>query len=158
MRRQEVSRRALLAVARDCAATLPAIRHPDLGEEQLQMVVQLGHRPDGRARRLDRPALIDRDRREDPLDALDARPVHAIEELSRIGGEALDVAPLALRIEDVEGEARLARAGDAGDHGHGVQRHADVDALQVVLARTDDDDRGRVHDVCGTARDARGNW
>src|SRR5437867_8910132 len=84
------------------------------------------------------------------------RLVHAIEELSRIGGEALDVAPLALRIEDVEGEARLARAGDPGDHGQGVQRHADVDALQVVLARTDDDDRGRVHDVCGS-RAPRGN-
>ena len=53
-------------------AALAAVQHADLGEQQLQVVVQLGHRADGRARRLDGPALVDRDRRQDAVDALDA--------------------------------------------------------------------------------------
>ena len=55
-------------------------------------------------------ALVDRDRRRDAVDAVDLRLVHALEELPRVGGEALDVAALALGVEDVEGERRLARA------------------------------------------------
>ena len=90
--------------ARPARPQLPAVRHADLREEQLQVVVQLGHRADGRARRLDRAALVDRDRRQDAVDALDLRLLHAVEELARVGGEALDVAALALGVEDVERE------------------------------------------------------
>ena len=54
---------ALGRVARDRRAAGAAVRHADLGEEQLQVVVQLGHRADGRARRLHRAALVDGDRR-----------------------------------------------------------------------------------------------
>ena len=147
VRGQQVVRRALRRIACDDAVAVPAVRDPHLGEQQLQMVVQLGHRPDARARRLHRPALINRHRRQDPLDTLDARLVHAVEELARVGGEALDVPPLPFGVEDVEGKARFPRAGDARDDGHGVERHADVDTLQVVLASADDDDGGRVHAV-----------
>ena len=43
---------------------------------------------------------------------LDVRLLHHLEELARVGGQALDVAALAFGVDGVEGEARLARAAD----------------------------------------------
>src|SRR6201999_1818514 len=54
--------------------------------------------------------------------------------------EALDVAALALGINGVEGERRLARAGQAGEHHQLVARDGDVDVLKVVLAGAADGD------------------
>src|SRR6185503_17015387 len=61
-------------------------------------------------------------------------------ELARIGRERLDIAPLALRIDRVEGERGLARAREAGEHHQLVARDLHVDILQVVLARAADRD------------------
>src|SRR5207244_635400 len=52
--------------------------------------------------------------------------------------EALDVAPLPLRVQDVERERRFAGAADAGDDGQAIERDVDVDALEVVLTGTAD--------------------
>ena len=84
--------------------------------EQAQVVVDLGDRGDRRARVLRGGLLLDRDRRRQAGDQVDVRLLHQLEELARIGRQALDVAPLALGVDRVEGEARLARAGQAGDH------------------------------------------
>src|SRR5438094_700352 len=144
---------ALGCVALDGTPARPAVRHAHLGEEQLQVIVQLGHGPDRGARGLHRPALVDRDRRQDARDALDARLLHPIEELAGVGREALDIAPLALGVEHVEGERGLPGPRHARHHRDGLERHPDVDALQVVLAGTDDLDRGLVHEgVYGCAR------
>ena len=43
---------------------------------------------------------------------LDVRLLHHLEELARIGREALDVAPLALGIDGVEGEATICPSRD----------------------------------------------
>ena len=136
---------ALGGVPLDHPAAAAAMGNADLGEQELQVVVQLGHRAHRRARRLDRAALIDRDRGQDAVDAVDTRLVHAIEELAGIGGEALDVAPLPFGVEHVEGEARLPRSRHARDDGQRPERHADVDAPQVVFAGAEDLDGGRAH-------------
>ncbi len=47
---------------------------------------------------------------------IDVGLLHQLEELAGIGAERFDVAALPLRIDGVEGEARLAAAGEAGDH------------------------------------------
>ena len=65
---------------------------------------------------------------------LDVRLLHHLQELARVGRQALDVAALAFGIDGVEGEARLARAGEAGDDRQALARDVDVDALEVVLA------------------------
>ncbi len=62
--------------------------------------------------------------------------LHELEELAGIGRERLDIAPLPLGIDGVEGEARLARAGQAGDHRQRVAGDVDRDILEVVLAGT----------------------
>ena len=84
-------------------------------EQQLQVVVQLGHRADRAARGAHRIGLVDRDRRRHAVDAVHRRAVHAVEELPRVGDEGLDVAALALGVQRVEHQA-LARAARPGDH------------------------------------------
>ena len=98
----------LRAIAADLAPAAAAEQAPGAGEEQLQMVVQLGEGPDGGAGPHHRVGLIDGDGRRYAVDALRPRPVHAVEELAGIGREGLDIAPLALGVDGVEGQRRLA--------------------------------------------------
>ncbi len=74
---------------------------------------------------------------------LDVGLLHHLEELARVGAEALDVAALALGIDGVEGEAGLARARQAGDHRQALARDVDVDPLEIVLARAADGNMGQ---------------
>jgi hypothetical protein len=69
---------------------------------------------------------------------LDVRLLHHLEELAGVGREALDVAALPFGIDGIEGEARLAGTGEAGDDGQRLPRDIDVDPLEVVLARAAD--------------------
>jgi hypothetical protein len=54
------------------------------------------------------------------------------------------VAALALGVDGVEGQRRLARARQAGEHHQPVARDFDVHALEIVLARATDRDRAAV--------------
>src|SRR5439155_10319832 len=88
-------------------------------------------------------------------DAVDARLLHPVEELTGVGREALDVTSLALGVEHVERERGFSGPGHARHHREGTERHPDVDALQVVLAGTEDLDRGLFHEGvygCGRRR------
>ncbi len=135
----------LLGLAGDRLAALGAVRDPDPRPEQAQVVVDLGHRADRRARVARGRLLVDRDRRREPLDRVDVGLLHQAEELARVGRERLDVAALALGVDRVEGKARLAGPREPGDHDQRVAGQLDVDVLEVVLAGAGDDDslRGR---------------
>ena len=89
-----------------CAAT-PAVQVRRAREQQLQVVVQLGHRADGGARRAYGIGLVDRNGRRDAVDAVDLRLVHAVEKLPCVRRKRLDVAALAFRIDRVEDERGL---------------------------------------------------
>ena len=115
------------------------------GEQQLQVIVQLGHRADRAAAGAHRVGLVDRDGRRYAVDAVDRRAVHAIEKLPRIGAEGLDIAPLALGIQGVENQARLARPARAGDDRHLAGADVQVEILQVVLAGAADADEAGTH-------------
>jgi hypothetical protein len=78
------------------------------------------------------------------------------------GRQALDIAPLALGIQRVEGQAGLARSRQAGDHHQRVFRDVEIDVLEVVGAGTADTDRGALNGVNGMVVEvghgsARGN-
>ena len=118
----------------DRLAALGAVGHADRGVEQPQVVLDLGHRPHRRARVAGDRLLLDRDRRRQPLDRVDVRLLHLVQELAGVGREGLDVAPLPLREQRVEGERRLARSRHAGDDDQPLARDLDRDVLQVVLA------------------------
>ena len=128
------------ALPRDRAAADRAMRPPHPRVEQAQVVVDLGHRADRRARVARGRLLVDRDRRREPVDRVDVGLLHHLQELPRVGGERLDVAALALGVDRVEGERRLARAGQAGDADERVARQADGDVLEVVLPGAVDDE------------------
>jgi hypothetical protein len=143
---------ALGGVAAHRLAAAPAVKARGTRVQQLQVVVELGHRPDRRAGRAHRVGLVDGDRGRDALDAIHLRLVHAVEELPRVGGERLDVAPLALGVDRVEHQRGLARARHAGDHHQLAQRNVDVESAQVVLAGPADADevvRARGHRTGG---------
>ncbi len=74
---------------------------------------------------------------------VDVGLLHHLEELAGVGAQRLDVTPLALGIDGVEGEARLARPRQAGDDDQGIARQVDVDVLEVVLARAAHLDMGQ---------------
>ncbi len=118
-----------------------AVRVAHAREQQAQVVVDLGHRPHGRARVVRRRLLLDRDRRRQALDQVDVRLFHQLQELARIRRQRLDIAALAFRIERVERERALARSRQPRDHDQPQSRQVEVQVLQVVRARTADADQ-----------------
>jgi hypothetical protein len=131
---------ALQRLAGDLAAAVRAVRHADVGEEQAQVVVDLGDGADGRSRVAGGRLLLDRDGRRQALDEIDVRLLHLLEELAGVSRQRLDVAALALRVDRVEGEARLARSAEACEDHQPLARQIDVDVLQVVDACAADGD------------------
>ena len=109
-------------------------------EEEPQVVVDLGDGPDRGARVVRGRFLLDGDRGRQPLDVLDVRLFHHREELARVGGEGLDVAPLPLGVDGVERERGLARSREPGDHHQPVAGNVDVDGFEVVRPGATDAD------------------
>ena len=130
-----------------CAA-IAAVQLGGTREQQLQVIVELRHGADGRARGAHRIGLVDGDCRRNAFDALDLRAIHAVEELPRIRRERLDVAALTFRVDRVEHERRLPRARHAGDDDQLVRRQIEIEVLQIVLTRAADDD-GMGHGAIG---------
>ena len=114
----------------------------EAGEEELEVIVDLGERADGRAGGADVVFLLDGDGGRDAVDGIDVRFVHAVEELPDVGREGLDVAALALGVERVEGERGFAGAGGAGDDGEFAERDIEIEALEIVLAAAAEADGG----------------
>ena len=124
----------------DLVPALHAGLRPDPGPQQAQEVVDLRGRADSRAAAGRGVLLLDRHRRRDAFDRVHERLGHPLEELLGVGRQRLDVAPLPLGVEGVEGERALARPRRAGDHREGAPRQLDGDPLEIVLPRVADDD------------------
>ena len=125
---------------REVLPVFGAARHACARIQHAQVVVDLGDGAHGRARIVRRRFLFDRDRGGQALDVVDVGFLHHREKLPRIGGERLDVAALAFRIDGVERERRLARARQPGDHDQAVAGQVEVDVAQVVGACAADPD------------------
>ena len=104
------------------------------GIEQAQVVVDLGDGTDGGAWVVRGCLLLDADRRTQPFDDVDIGLVHQLQELPRVGAQALDIATLPFGIQRVECEARFARAAQPGDDHQLMSRDVDINVLQVVRA------------------------
>ena len=125
----------------DRLAAARAMRLAQPGEQDAQIVVDLGHRADRRARALARRLLLDGDGRRQPGDLLDLRLLQRSQELAGVARQAFDVAPLALGVERVDRQRALARAAGAAADASSCARDVDVDPLQIVLPRAADRDR-----------------
>ena len=100
-------------LAGDEAAVLGAMGDADPGIEQPQIVVNLGDRADRAAGVARRRLLVDGYRRRQPLDEVDVGLVHLAQELAGVSRQRLDVTPLPLGVDGVEGQAALARPRQA---------------------------------------------
>ena len=109
-------------------------------KQQLQIVVDLSHRPHRRTRRLDRIRLLNGNGRRNPPNVVNQRLVHALEKLAHIRRKCLNIPALAFGINRVESERALARPARARDHSDFSQRNIDVNALQIMLPGTTDFD------------------
>ena len=110
------------------------------GEQQLQVVIQLGHGAHGGARAAHRVGLVDRNRRRHAFYLVHRRFVHAVQELAGVGAEGLHIAALALGVQRVKHQTRLTRAAGAGDHGQFTRADVQIDVFEVVLTGTTDAD------------------
>ena len=105
------------------------------GEQQFQIVVDLGRRADGRAGVARIDLLLDGDGRGNPLDDVDIRLVDLSEELPGIGREALHVAALPFGKDRVEGQGRFSGSRQTGDDDQFFVRDLERDVAQVVDPR-----------------------
>jgi hypothetical protein len=132
-------RRRRVAPDRTCADAAEQPCAPR--EQQLQVIVQLGHRADRAARCPHRIGLVDRDRGRHAFDSVHRRPVHAVQELARVRRERLHVAALALGVQRIEYERTLAGARHAGHYDQFTRRDVDIEVAKIVLPRAANADR-----------------
>jgi hypothetical protein len=142
----------LRGLSRHRPATAMTGEPPDSGEEDTEVVVDLGDGADGGARVVRGRLLIDGDRGREAADGVVERLLHLAQELAGVARERLDVAALALGVERVEGEGRLARSRNPAEDHELLLRDLDGDVLEVVLPRSADDDPVRLHDGWRLAR------
>ena len=128
----------------DGAAALGAVLLAHLGIQQAQVVVELGDGGHGGVPASLAEALLDGHGGRYACQYVDVGPGHDLHELPRVGGEAVDVAPLAVRVDDVEGQGRFPGAAEAGHHHQPVPGDIDGDVLEIVLLGADDPDGRRV--------------
>ncbi len=118
----------------------PAVGGADPRPQQAQVVVDLRRGADGRAARGRGVLLLDRHGGGEPLQGVEVRLGHPLQELLGVCGERFDVAALALGVEGVEGQGALARAGGSGHYRKRPPRDLDSNALEIVLAHVAQDD------------------
>ncbi len=118
------------------------MRLADRRVEQIQIARDVRHRADGRSRIARHRLLLDRDHGREAEHEIDVRLLDLGDEAFRETGQRFHVPPLAFRVDRVEGQAGLARTGEAGDDREAVARNLDRDVFQVVHARALNGHRG----------------
>ena len=102
--------------------------------EKFQVIIDLRHCADGRSGSLDGVGLLDGDRRRDAADIVNARFVHAIEELPHVWTEGFDVTSLAFSVNRLERQTRFATSARASDNTQFSERKIEVYSFKIVLA------------------------
>ena len=155
--RQDAGDDLLAGLGGDRLAALGAIAVTDAGIEHAEEIVNFRDRADGRARIVAGRFLRDRDRRAEAADVVDLGLGHLPEELAGERGQTFHVPPLPFGIERVERERAFAGAGNAGQANQLIPRQRHIDAAQVVLAGTTDNDIGSGHQ-CAVSFCGSRNW
>ena len=141
--RENLFDRLIDALGPDGRAAVRTVHPPEPRGEHAKVVVHLGERADRGSRRAAGASLLDRHRRRKPLNLLEERLRHLAHELPGIRRKALDISPLPLGVERVEGERRLATAARAAADGELSAGNVGIDLLEVVEGGTADRDRRR---------------
>jgi len=118
----------------DFAAAFRAECLGGAGEEELEVVVDLGDRADGRARGADIVRLLNGDGRGDALNVVREGFIHPLEELAGVGTESLYIPPLSLGVDGIKGEAGLAAAARPSNDNELPGGKLKVNSLEVILS------------------------
>src|SRR5437016_4567898 len=110
------------------------MRYADGGIKNAEIIVNLGDGPNGGSGAARGRLLFDRNGGTQTVNRIDLGALHLIEELTRVGRQRFDIAPLALGVDGIEGEGRLPGAAQPRNHREGVPGNLDIDVSQVVLA------------------------
>ena len=105
---------------------------PQPSEKQAEVFVNLGGCADGGSGVADAHLLLDGDGGRYALDVVALRLAYAPEELPGVSREALHIAALALGVERIESQRRLAAARQPSDDHEPVAGYSDIDILQVI--------------------------
>ncbi len=140
--RQDGFQSLVRGAAGDALAGARAMRFGDGGEQQVEVARDVGHGADCGARIAADGLLLDRNHGRKTEDEIHIRLGHLRYEALGEGGERLHVAPLALGVDGVEGEAGFAGARKSGDYDQAVARQREGDVLQVMNARALHGNRG----------------
>ena len=124
----------------DLYVALWAVLHADFGVEQAQVMVYLGDRGHGRFTAATGDALLDGHRGWYAPHNVDLGSTQGLQELPRIGREAFHIAALPLGENDIEGERRLPRTAQPGDHDQLIARDVHLDVFQIMVAGATDTD------------------
>jgi hypothetical protein len=125
-------------LAHDGDTGLRAVGLADVRIKESQVIVNLRCGGDDGAGAGAGAALLDGNGRGEAFDKVHVRLLHLVEELPGVGGERFDVLALALGVNGVEGQRRLARAAQAGDDHQLVARDVQREVLEVMLTRPAD--------------------
>ena len=101
-------------------------------EQEVQVAGDVGERTHRGTRIAGDGLLLDGNHRREAVDEIHVRLFHLGDEALGVGGERLHIAPLAFRVHRVEGQRRLAGAGEPGDDGELIPRNLHGDVFQVV--------------------------
>src|ERR1700733_8834987 len=133
-------------LARNRFAALGAVRYTDRRVEEAEVVVDFSDCADSRSGTMAGSFLFDGDRRAESFDGVDIRPLDLVKELAGIRRERFYVASLALGIDGVESERRLAGSGKTSDHGKRVTGNSNIDVAQIVLTCSAHGDMSNGHE------------
>ena len=123
----------------DLLAALGTVRDADARVQEAQVIVNLRHRADCRARVVSGRLLVDRDGGRQPLDGIHIGLFHLTQKLAGIGRHALHIAPLPLRVDGIEGQRRLAGARQAREYNKLFPGQRERYIFEVMLPRPFDD-------------------
>ena len=104
------------ALAGDLPAAVRAVGDADPGVEKTEVVVDLRHRAHRGTGVAVGGFLVYGNGRGEAVDLLHVGLLHLAQELPGVGGQGLHVAPLALRVDGVEGQGGLSAARKARQH------------------------------------------
>ena len=121
-------------------AAFRAVRNSGMGVKQAQVVVNLSYGRHGGTRIGTCGTLFDCDCGGESFDVFDLGLLHPVEELARVSGKTLDIAPLPLGIQRIESQRRFSGAAEPGDHGECIPRNPHVNRFEIVLLRAFYDD------------------
>ena len=118
---------------RHFGATVGAVGGAGSGEEDAEVVIDVGHGADRRAGVATDRLLFNRNYRREAIDCIDLGLLQLGHKFARKGRERLQKAALPLGVDRLKGERRFARSTQPGHDDQLVTGDLDINVLQVVL-------------------------